>query len=344
MMSATLRRRGSTALLVAAAAAFLFISSSGRAAETPKAFVPAASYDFGTVKQGEKVSHCFELRNQGSAPLKIEKMQLTFPKMTARAAGSIPPGKSGTVCIDLGTDDLSLKVKAQAAVFVNDPHQPQIPLVLTGVVKAPIDLVPMGAVLASVWKGDGGERTVTIVNNRPQPLHIRGIETEGQHFTARIETEKSGQVYKLAVSIPRDLAPGHYIGSVYINTDSTRYARIRIPINILVKNEIYTFPLGVNFRTINLAQIDSDPSALVDLAEWFMVKKRAGKFKIKSITSDLPALHITQTPEGESNSFRVDVVLSRNRLEQGRLAGNIHVAIDDPAVPELTVPVSGEIR
>ena len=335
--------RGKAALVVVAAAALCFASQVG-AADSPKAFVPAGSYDFGTVKQGERVSHCFELRNQGSAPLKIEKMQLTLPKMTARAAGSIPPGKSGNVCIDLGTDDLSLKVKAQAAVFVNDPQQPQIPLVMTGVVKSPVDLVPMGAVLASIWKGDGAERTITIVNNRPRPLHIRGIETEGQHFTARIQTEKSGEVYKLVVSIPRDLAPGHYTGSVYVNTDSTRYARIRVPINILVKSEIYTFPLGVNFRSISLAQVDSDPSSLAYLAEWFLVKKRAGKFRIRSITSDLPALDITRTPEGESNTFRVNVVLARDRLEPGRLDGKIRVLTDDPAVPEVTVPVSGEIR
>jgi protein-disulfide isomerase len=313
-----------------------------RAEDSPKAFAPARNYDFGTVKQGEKVSHCFKLENRGSAPFKTVRMELSLPDMTARVPGSIPAGKPGEACIELDTSKLSLKVRAQALLFTNDPSQPQIPLLMTGVVKQPIDLIPMGAVFAGVWKEEGGQSTLTIVNNRPKPLQVRGLRVEGQDFKAQLQTEKPGEVYQLVVTIPRGLTPGSHTGRVDINTDSARYALIRVPINILVNDEIYAFPQGVDFGSIDLAQIGSNPAA-TNLAEWFLVKKHTGKFKIKSITSDVPGLKIKQTPEGESNTFRVDVIPTE-RLQAGSLAGKIQVLTDDPAIPQLVLRVTGDIH
>ena len=325
------------------ALALSFRASTGQAADLPKAFAPSESYDFGGVKQGDKVSHCFKLENQGSAPLKTTQMALSLPDMTARGPKSIPAGGTGQVCVELGTSTLNLKVRAQTLLFTNDPSRPRIPLVMTGTVHAPIDLLPMGAVLASVWKGDGGESTVTIVNNRSKPLHVHGIETKGRHFTARLETEKPGQVYKLVVMVPASLAPGLYRGTVFVNTDAARYRRIRVPVNILVKNEIYTFPLNLKFGSISLEQVNSGQISAADLSVWFLVKKRSGKFRIKSIASANPALEITQTPKGESNTFRVNVTVRKGHLEPGPLSSVIDVQTDDPAVPEVSVPVTGQI-
>lgn len=318
-------------------------TSTARAEDSPKVFAPVQTYDFGTVKQGEKVSHCFKLENRGGAPFKTVRMELSLPDMTARVPGSIPPGKPGEACIEIDTSKLSLKVRAQALLFTNDPSRPQIPLLMTGEVKQPVDLIPMGAVFAGVWKDEGGQSTLTIVNNRPKPLQVRGLHVEGQDFKAQLQTEKPGEVYKLVVTIPRGLTPGSHTGTVDINTDSARYALIRVPVNILVKDEIYTFPSSVDFGSVSLAQIKSNPAA-TDLAEWFLVKKHTGKFKIKSITSDVPGLKITQTPQGESNTFRVDLTLTED-LQAGRsLAGKIQVLTDDPVVPELVIPVTGEIQ
>ena len=329
-------------LALAAALALSCLRSQVWAAVSPKAVVPAPKYDFGIVKQGEKVSHCFQLRNEGTAPLTTSRMELSLPAMTARATASIAPGKTGQICVELGTSSLSLKVNAQALLIVNDPAQPRIPLVLTGVVQAPIDLVPMGAVFAALWKGERAERSVTIVNNQPDPLHVRGLETEGEHFAARLVTVKPDKAYKVIVEVPPDVPPGRYTGFVYINTDSARFSRIRLGVNILVKDEIYTFPGSVAFGTVNLAQLQADPVLAVSVDEWFLVKKHAGKFEIKSIASDVPGLETTQTPKGKSSTFRVDVTFS-SHLQPGSLAGKIRVLTDDPAVPEIIVPVSGQV-
>jgi hypothetical protein len=125
-----------------------------------------------------------------------------------------------------------------------------------GVVKAPIDLIPMGAVFAAVWKGESAEQSVTIVNNLPTPLQVRGLETEGQHFTAKLVTQKPDKVYKVIVAVPHDVPPGRYTGFVYVDTDSARFSRIRLGVNIFVKTEMY------------LSFVEPHPIALPHFTRW----------------------------------------------------------------------------
>jgi hypothetical protein len=58
-------------LIVAATLDILCPLSQGWATDSPKATLPTARYDFGSITQGKAVSHCFELENTGTAPLKI---------------------------------------------------------------------------------------------------------------------------------------------------------------------------------------------------------------------------------------------------------------------------------
>ncbi len=48
------------------------------------AVFPEQAYDFGTVKQGEIVTHVFAVRNEGVTPVTIERVELAMPGVTAR--------------------------------------------------------------------------------------------------------------------------------------------------------------------------------------------------------------------------------------------------------------------
>ncbi|MGM0452011.1 MAG: DUF1573 domain-containing protein [Thermodesulfobacteriota bacterium] len=41
----------------------------------PLAVIESPTHDFGAVYAGEKILHTFEIRNEGDAPLKIEKVK-----------------------------------------------------------------------------------------------------------------------------------------------------------------------------------------------------------------------------------------------------------------------------
>ena len=339
-------RKLSTILSVAAGllTALAVASAAVEAPPAPHAVYPVRTYNFGTVKQGEKVSHCFVVRNEGKAPLTTTGMQLPSPEITARAQSSIAPGEEGKVCVDLDTSSMSRAVHTWVIVFSNDPTVPKFPFYLNGVVDAPIDLLPYSTVFASLFKGESAQRGVIVMNNQKTPLKILGLETQGQHFKASIKTRKPGQIYEVAIDIPPTVPPGRYEEFAYLKTDSSQRPRLQITINLLVKDDIYAFPTEVNFGQVSKTRPGGHPDDTGLLTASFLVKKREGQFRIESINCDVKGLQLTQTPRGDSDTFRFDITLPANRLEPGRLNGSITLHTDDKKIAQVVVPIRAEIQ
>ena len=75
------------------------------------------------------------------------------------------------------------------------------------------------------------------------------------------------------------------------------------------------------------------------------MKARNGEMQIKSVHSDLDFLDIRQSPpEGQAGAFRIDVGLSSSASTRTDILGSMPIATSDPHVPEITVPVRGELR
>jgi hypothetical protein len=321
-------------------AAVLDISS----AESGPSLFSGKSYDFGIVKEGEKVVHVFTVRNETEAPLRIRAVDLSEPGMKAKFNPVIPPGREGSITVELDTARRKGSVEAEAIVRLNEPAQSDVTLTLKGIVKPPIDIIPYAAVFFSVFKGESAERTVAIVNNDDRPLSITRLEADGASFAASVETIDAGKIYQLRVKVPPDVPPGRYMEAVYLHTDHPTRSRLRIGVNVFVKNYLYANPEVVDFGTVSLDQLAKAPSLLELLTQTFLVKTRSGEFEIKSIVSDVPLLHISKDPSGSSQAFQISVGLVRERIQPGRITGTLRITTDDEAFPELVVPVRGELR
>jgi len=318
--------------------------SSADGALAPNAVYPARTYNFGTVKQGEKVSHCFVVRNQGKAPLTTSGMQLPSPEVVARAPSSIAPGNEGKVCVDLDTSSMSRAIHTWVIISSNDPVVPRFPLYLNGVVKAPIDLLPYGTVFASLFKGESAQRGVMVVNNQKTPLKLLGFESASQHFKASIKTRKPGQVYEVTIDIPPTVPPGMYKELVYLKTDSRERPTLPITVNLMIKEDIYAFPTQIDFGAVSKARLGAHPDEAGLLSASFLVKKREGQFRIDSISCDVPGLQLTQTPRGDSDAFRFDIALPANKLGPGLLNGSITLHTDDKKIAQIVVPIRAEVQ
>ena len=315
------------------------------AGASPGAVFSAVSHEFGTVKQGEKVVHVFPFRNETEAPLKIERVELSMGGMKTGFKPVIPPGGQGRITVEWNTARVRGKVSGEAVVHFADAALPPVTLVLRGAVKPSIEIQPYAAVFFSVFKGEGAERSITVVNNEERPLTITRIEPEGKHFTTALETVTPGKVQRLHVTVPPDVAPGRYMEAAYLHTDHPVYAKLKVAVNVLVKNDLYINPETVEFGRVSLESLKKNQGLLKLLGQTFLVKKRHGEFKIKSIASDVPALRITQSPAaGPSETFRIDVSLDRDDLKPGKLSGSLRIKTDSAEFPELLVPVRGELR
>jgi hypothetical protein len=312
----------------------------------PQAILPNLSHDFGSVEQGSKVVHQFTIRNAGTASLTLTRLSLSESGMTAKMRPAILPGEQATLTVEWDTAGVKGTVEGKAVLEVNDPAKPQITFVLTGVVKQPIEFLPYQAIFASVYRGESGHRSVRIVNNRERPLGISRLEQQGEHFHAAFKPVESGKLYELEVTVPASVPPGRYTEAVFLYTDDPKMPRLMVPVNVLVKPDVYANPETVDFGRVALRELAHNSSALDLLTQSFIVRKRAGNFSITTVTSDIPFVTIRRSPDGEGSAeaFRIDVALMNNRLQPGPISGTIRILTDDKEFPELIVAVRGEIQ
>jgi hypothetical protein len=300
--------------------------------------VPERTHTFGTVKQGETITHSFVIRNTGSAPLKMARMELSEQGITARIKPMIPPGEEGQVTVRWDTGRVKGDVSGEVVLHFDDPMQSPIVLLLKGVVKPALEVLPSRAVFLSVFKGESIEQNVTIINNEERPFVITRLEPRGQHFLAELRAVNPGKVYELVVKVPQETPPGRYRETLDVHTDQPWRSPIKIAVNVIVKTELYFFPDSVDFGTVSLADLARTPSLIESITQTVLVKKRQGDFEIKSVTSDLPFFRIRQGPAGRSGTFRIDVSLDRDKLRPGKMQGSLRVRTDDTEFPELVVP------
>jgi hypothetical protein len=301
-------------------------------------------HDFGMVTQGTSLSHTFVLRNEGSSPVKIEGVDLQAPGMKTSFKPVIGTGESGRITLEWSTTSLEGPVEAKAVVRFADPERPRVELMLTATVKQSLDILPMPAVFFSVYKGDTATRSVTIVNRESRPLEITGIEPAGDHFEATITPLKPGESYRLDVTVPRTTAPGRFMEAVYLKTNHPTLSRLKIAVNVLVKNDLYVNPEILDLGRISLTELSANPALVKLLTQKLIVRKREGDFAVTSISTNVPALKVTASAEGRAQAFEIEVLVIRERLTAGRLTGTIRIETDDKDFPLLEVPVVADVR
>jgi Protein of unknown function (DUF1573) len=309
-------------------------------AASPRASVPAPSHDFGTVRKGERLTHTFTMLNEGAAPLTILRIQLTAPGTKTSFRKTIPPGESGRITMEWETSALQGEFEAEAVVHLDDPHQKKVSLSLRAVVKAALEFAPSPAVFFSTYRDETPERTVQIVNNEAQPLTITGAESPSDHYDVSVSTVRSGFAYDVRIRVRPGVPFGRYVSEpIYLRTDRPE-RRLQLFANLFVKPDFYAAPEDVNFGTIRLEGLTGD-----SLKQSVTLTNRAGSVEIQRIESDIRALNITRTPpSGSSQRFRIDIAVAPDKVLRGPLAGTLRIVTTNPAIPELIIPVRGEVQ
>ena len=76
-----------------------------------------------------------------------------------------------------------------------------------------------------------------------------------------------------------------------------------------------------------------------------MVKRREGKsgdFQIL-LQHDIPFIQIKKEPESGSDTYRLDITPIMEKMKPGKIDAFIRVKTNDKEVPELKIPVVGEV-
>jgi uncharacterized cupredoxin-like copper-binding protein len=87
-------------------------------------YVPETQFNFGQVKEGEVVSHTFQLVNKGQSELEIKDIKTSCGCTAAMLSSSkLKPGETGTLKVDLDTKNRIGKMSRTITIVSNDVEQ-----------------------------------------------------------------------------------------------------------------------------------------------------------------------------------------------------------------------------
>lgn len=322
---------GKTTRSVVALTAVIGAQVAGAAA--PHAALSGDRFDFGSVAQGDAISHAFTVRNSGDAPLRISGVQLSLPGMKARITPTeIAPGASGTITLDWDTAHVAGTVEGLAHVASNDPALAREALTIAGTVVPAISIEPMPAVFISAFAGEAAQRTLTVRNNAALPLALKSADA-GARARASIEVLEAGKTFRVTVSANADGMPGKYDDTLTLKRSGG--GDIAIPLHVWIKPDLFVNPETIDFGTV---------AASAAAAQSVVLRHHGGAFRITSLASTSPAVEIEQVPQGSSEAFTLRArVRPEAAAHAATIAGSVRVETDVPGFRELEIPLAGTI-
>ncbi len=217
----------------------------------PKAVIDEARFEFGAMPLGTTRSHPFIIRNEGDAPLKLEKGPLQCKcTMPALKDKEIPPGGQAEILLEWKPVGVQEAFEKEAIIWTNDPANPRISLTIFGDVITDDFWEPTDSFNADQLR-QGQEKTFTgyILSRTREDLKIERVDQAGN--TLKIEHEpagedvlkakeaKAGYVFKITVPASEDIALIRETITVTVNSATNTHIIWQVfgsrvgPINII---------------------------------------------------------------------------------------------------------------
>jgi len=178
-------RRSAAAI---AASAVLLASAALAQAPKPRAVFKETSHDFGKVKQGDVVSYEFVFKNEGAAPLIVEKVETTCGCTAALVSEKkVGPGKEGKIKTTFDTRGYSGRLSRYIYLVSNDGGDPRRELTLVADIEVPpsarIDVDKYNVDMGLVLEGETPAARIVIKSAGERELKVEVAHENVKFFT-----------------------------------------------------------------------------------------------------------------------------------------------------------------
>lgn len=230
--------------------------------------------------------------------------------------------------------------------MLNDPTQPNVFLELKALIKTAIDILPQEQLFFQTFKGQGMQQELTIVNNETKPLSITKVDSSLKYVVTELQPLEKGKKYKLVVKALAQAPLGEYNGQVLVHTNHPKFSTLPVQIVWHVQGLVAAYPPTVQFGTLNLEAWESTSAS--QATRTLIVKRlmEDKNFKVEKVRSNSPFLKVAWQPTtlGNSKAYKITISLVKDKLQKNSpLNGSISVLTNDKEVPELKIPIVGNV-
>ena len=300
-------------------------------ASGPVANVPRPTHDFGFVVADQRLTHTFEITNNGDEPLEILKVR---PGCGCTIANEHPkriaPGDTGDFPFTLSTKRMKGKFSKPITVETNDPNNKSLRLTLSGQVQELINVSPAFVQFGRVEPDEAQTRKVMITNKSETPLEL-SLDSSSMSpvFKGDLAEVIPGQQYELTVTATPPFNPNLNRFIMKLNTNLVRQNSVEVvcmatlPSRIELQPSSLHIPVGLNrpqTRKIIFTNNEANP-----------VKLLTAESKDPNLSVATRALQ-----EGRRYEIVVQVPIG---YEFPNGSVSLDVTTDDERQPRLAVPI-----
>ena len=133
--------------------------------------------DVGAVQQGRNITHRFQIRNDGDAPLELIQVKPSCGCTVVEFDARIAAGETGVIKAVLDTSKFSGPIAKSISVYTNDGENPRIVLVLKADIRTHLEATPTYARFLTVVGESVPSVSVTLWATDIEDLEIRRVES-----------------------------------------------------------------------------------------------------------------------------------------------------------------------
>lgn len=329
----SLPNRLAVSILVVAAAVVAAASARAQApaapAKQPKVEIADPVYDYGTAYEGQFVSHVFEIKNAGTAPLDIRGVRTSCGCTTgAPSKDHLMPGEVSDLQVTFDTRSQKGHKVRTISVFTNDPQSPSSVVTLQGNVKVQVEAEPSEINFDKVKLGGEASREVTITDlNGGKDFKVGPVTNSSPFIKVTQVPRKDGkQGAMVEVALVKGMPIGQFDDTVNIMTNRQP---IQVHIFGQITGDLNLDPAQVSFGIVAHAQ---------SVVRYLKLSNQGSKpVQITGITTTNPSVAAKFEPVTPGKEYKITVELRRNTPD-GQLSGQVAIHTDDVEQPTLTVP------
>ena len=210
------------------------------------------------------------------------------------------------------------------------------------VVKKPpaplVEITPHNHAYFFVTRGSGGEQRLVLVSRAGQALKLGEPVSDNRWFQARLRPVTPGKRWELTVVLDRAAPVSRQEGKVTIATGDPAQPKLDISVRAVIEEVVSASPAEVYFGTLLPHSVAGELGH-----KQVLVTRRSGKggFRVLGATSDLPFLTLEVAPKEPGKSYLISIVVVLGKAPKGKIEGTVTVRTNDPAFPQVRVPVRG---
>jgi hypothetical protein len=291
----------------------------------------STSHDFGDVVQGARLTHGFPVKNSGSLPLSIERVEKSYSCVVVDPPTplELAPGASAVLQVDCDTRDRQQWLKEALVVHSNDRRAPELTL---GVAARIEPLLALTSILVELTTAFGGKRTedVRLQGRLASEAKLELQQVEGTGPKVMVLSGNGGEAQRLRLTLAGKQV-GTGVGRIFLSTGLENPSQLVLSYSWRVTGNLEVDPSN---PYLNLRELG--PKEVV-----LRVKSSRADFRLDAVRVAQGPFEARFQPDQAAGGYTVSVRAIEGRIsdDERGVPGKILLVSNDPAEPHKQVDV-----